>query len=118
MASNVKIVIVGDGSVGKTSLCNVFVNQSFPTNHDATVFENFSQELYVCGQVWPNIYRDNNDKVFTNVETSEISNQTTIRNSILSKKHKFWVCFGLRFGSSTKFDFNFKKSRVWISYYK
>jgi GTPase SAR1 family protein len=51
MASNVKIVIVGDGSVGKTSLCNVFVNQSFPTNHDATVFENFSQELYVCGQV-------------------------------------------------------------------
>ena len=54
MANNVKIVIVGDGSVGKTSLCNVFVNQSFPTNHDATVFENFSQELYVCGQVWPN----------------------------------------------------------------
>ena len=52
MANNVKIVIVGDGSVGKTSLCNVFVNQSFPQNHDATVFENYSQELYVCGQVW------------------------------------------------------------------
>ena len=89
MASNVKIVIVGDGSVGKTSLCNVFVNQSFPTNHDATVFENFSQELYVCGQVWPsncNIY------VFPNLKYPI---QPLHLSPILSKKHKKYFVFVL-----------------------
>ena len=76
MASNVKIVIVGDGSVGKTSLCNVFVNQSFPTNHDATVFENFSQELYVCGQVWPN-----------NLAEKDFQSKPLCLSPLLSKNH-------------------------------
>ena len=48
-----------------------------------------SVKNYTFVDRYDQIYSDNNDKVFTNVETSEISNQTTIRNSILSKKHKF-----------------------------
>ena len=50
-AANVKVVIVGDGTVGKTSLCNVFVNKDFTKTHVATVFENYSEELHVCGHV-------------------------------------------------------------------
>ena len=50
-AANVKVVIVGDGSVGKTSLCNVFVKKNFTKTHVATIFENYSEELYVCGHV-------------------------------------------------------------------
>ena len=50
-AANVKVVIVGDGTVGKTSLCNVFVNKDFTKTHVATVFENYSEELHICGHV-------------------------------------------------------------------
>jgi len=35
-----KLVVIGDGAVGKTSLLNVFVLKSFPTTYEPTVFEN------------------------------------------------------------------------------
>lgn len=53
----VKVVVVGDGSVGKTCLCNVFVHREFPEAYEPTVFENHTQELTVNGmdvtlQLW------------------------------------------------------------------
>ena len=51
IANNVKLVIVGDGTVGKTSLCNVFVKKDFTKSYEATVFENYSEELFICGHV-------------------------------------------------------------------
>ena len=48
---DVKVVVVGDGGVGKTCLCNVFVKREFPDAYEPTVFENYSEKLQIFGQV-------------------------------------------------------------------
>ncbi|KAL8731560.1 MAG: hypothetical protein Q9181_004262 [Wetmoreana brouardii] len=40
-----KLVLLGDGACGKTSLLNVFTRGYFPTVYEPTVFENYVHEL-------------------------------------------------------------------------
>ncbi|KAG7148093.1 GTP-binding protein RHO3 like [Verticillium longisporum] len=39
--ANRKLVLLGDGACGKTSLLNVFTRGYFPTVYEPTVFENY-----------------------------------------------------------------------------
>jgi len=45
-----KLVIVGDGACGKTSLLSVFALGSFPTEYVPTVFENYVAEIRLDGK--------------------------------------------------------------------
>ncbi|KAI9738009.1 MAG: Rho GTPase [Cirrosporium novae-zelandiae] len=45
-----KLVLLGDGACGKTSLLNVFTRGFFPTVYEPTVFENYVHDIYVDGQ--------------------------------------------------------------------
>ncbi|KAL1923294.1 uncharacterized protein VTP21DRAFT_8274 [Calcarisporiella thermophila] len=45
-----KIVVVGDGACGKTSLLNVFVKGYFPQIYEPTVFENYVHETNINGK--------------------------------------------------------------------
>ncbi|KAI8139705.1 GTP-binding protein rhoA [Fennellomyces sp. T-0311] len=45
-----KLVIVGDGACGKTSLLTVFAHGDFPRGHVPTVFDNFVKDFDVDGQ--------------------------------------------------------------------
>jgi len=45
-----KIVVVGDGASGKTSLLQVFTTGTFPTNYEPTIFENNIKDWDVRGQ--------------------------------------------------------------------
>ncbi|KAL8617646.1 hypothetical protein ACOMHN_047892 [Nucella lapillus] len=47
----VKVVVVGDAQVGKTSLLVSFTLNRFPTEHVPTVFANFAKEMTVCGDL-------------------------------------------------------------------
>jgi Rho family, other len=42
-----KLVLLGDGACGKTSLLNVFTRGFFPTVYEPTVFENYVHDIFV-----------------------------------------------------------------------
>ena len=46
---NFKIVVIGDGTVGKTCLCNVYVNKEFPQGYEATVFDSYPIDMPLHG---------------------------------------------------------------------
>ena len=47
---NLKIVAIGDGAVGKTSLLMSYSNNRFPRDYVPTVFDNFSRDVLVDEQ--------------------------------------------------------------------
>ncbi|ODN79460.1 hypothetical protein L202_03436 [Cryptococcus amylolentus CBS 6039] len=46
-----KLVVLGDGACGKTSLLTVFTKGYFPTTYEPTVFENYVEMMEVDDQV-------------------------------------------------------------------
>jgi len=46
-----KLVVLGDGACGKTSLLTVFTKGYFPTNYEPTVFENYVEMMQVDDQM-------------------------------------------------------------------
>lgn len=47
-----KLVVVGDDTCGKTSLLIVFSKDQFPTDYLPTVFENYTADIVVDGQIF------------------------------------------------------------------
>ena len=57
---NFKIVVIGDGAVGKTALCEVYAKGKFPEGYSPTVFDSYPREIkngdkvchqFFCGRV-------------------------------------------------------------------
>jgi len=48
--SNLKLVVVGDGAVGKTCLLYVYTNSQFPEEYVPTVFENVAKDVTFRGR--------------------------------------------------------------------
>ena len=46
-----KIVVIGDGAVGKTCCCEVYATGKFPEGYTPTVFESFPREIKNGDQV-------------------------------------------------------------------
>ena len=42
---SIKLVVVGDGAVGKTSLLTVLKGEDFPERYVPTIFENYTQDV-------------------------------------------------------------------------
>ena len=46
-SQQVKIVVIGDGSIGKTCLLTVFVEKSFPVDYIPTVFNTMEYKMKI-----------------------------------------------------------------------
>lgn len=67
-AKELKIVAVGDGAVGKTSLLMVLKNEPFPERYVPTIFENYTQDATLNGSpyklhIWDTAGQDEYDRL-------------------------------------------------------
>ena len=57
-----KIVVIGDGAVGKTAMCEVFAKGTFPDKYAPTVFEaypfdmKYENQVLGCKENWSKIF--------------------------------------------------------------
>ncbi|KAH0795709.1 transforming protein RhoA-like [Histomonas meleagridis] len=68
MAKELKIVAVGDGAVGKTSLLMVLNEKPFPERYVPTIFENYTQEVMINNEqyklhIWDTAGQDEYDRL-------------------------------------------------------
>jgi small GTP-binding protein len=70
MSRSLKVVIVGDGAVGKTCLLTVYRTNDFPTEYIPTVYDNETREVYLDGipydlQIWDTAGQEELDTIRT-----------------------------------------------------
>lgn len=53
MSNNMKLVVVGDGAVGKTCLLVVYAKGEFPSEYVPTVFDNYTAKVKIDDQLYP-----------------------------------------------------------------
>jgi small GTP-binding protein len=58
IGKDLKIVAAGDGAVGKTSLLMVLTGKQFPERYVPTIFENYTQIVYIGGVAYKCRIRD------------------------------------------------------------
>jgi len=80
-----KIVLLGDGACGKTSLLNVFTRGYFPQVYEPTVFENYVQDIYV----------DNTHIELSLWDTAGQEEFDRLRSLSYSDTHTIMLCFSV-----------------------
>ena len=68
MTKELKLVAVGDGAVGKTSLLMVLNGKPFPERYVPTIFENYTQDAVINGvdyklHIWDTAGQDEYDRL-------------------------------------------------------
>lgn len=94
-----KIVILGDGACGKTSLLNVFTRGYFPKVYEPTVFENYIHDIFVDNQhitlsLWDTAGQEEFDRLrslsYSDTHTIMLCFSVDSRDSLDNVQHK-WV---------------------------
>jgi Rho family protein len=81
-----KLVLLGDGACGKTSLLNVFTRGYFPTVYEPTVFENYVHDIYI----------DNTHVELSLWDTAGQEEFDRLRSLSYDDTHAIMLCFSVR----------------------
>ncbi|CDH11270.1 probable GTP-binding protein RHO3 [Zygosaccharomyces bailii ISA1307] len=94
-----KIVILGDGACGKTSLLNVFTRGYFPKVYEPTVFENYIHDIFVDNRhitlsLWDTAGQEEFDRLrslsYSDTDVIMLCFSVDSRDSLMNVQHK-WV---------------------------
>lgn len=94
-----KIVILGDGACGKTSLLNVFTRGYFPKVYEPTVFENYIHDIFVDNRhitlsLWDTAGQEEFDRLrslsYSDTDVIMLCFSLDSRDSLMNVQHK-WV---------------------------
>ncbi|GCE98420.1 Rho GTPase [Zygosaccharomyces mellis] len=94
-----KIVILGDGACGKTSLLNVFTRGYFPKVYEPTVFENYIHDIFVDNKhitlsLWDTAGQEEFDRLrslsYSDTDVIMLCFSLDSRDSLMNVQHK-WV---------------------------
>ncbi|KAK6465271.1 small GTPase superfamily [Scheffersomyces coipomensis] len=80
-----KIVILGDGACGKTSLLNVFTTGYFPQVYEPTVFENYVHDIFI----------DNKSVQLSLWDTAGQEEFDRLRSLSYADTHCIMLCFSI-----------------------
>jgi len=98
-ATRLKLVVVGDGAVGKTSLLISYATGKFPTEYVPTVFENYTAQMKFKGQpvllsLWDTAGQEDYDRLrplsYPGADIVLLCFSTINRASHLSIKEKWY----------------------------
>lgn len=83
---NFKIVVVGDGAVGKTCFCMMYAKNEFPTEYTATVFDSYPTDMTLSDgtELKVNIWDTAGQEEFEN-----------LRKLTYPETNLFMVCFSM-----------------------
>lgn len=78
---NLKILVVGDGGVGKSSLLLTYTTHAFPSEHIPTVFDNYIDTVMVdgdrkCLELWDTAKRVRVHNLFITNDNERTCRQT------------------------------------------
>ncbi|KAJ6495252.1 P-loop containing nucleoside triphosphate hydrolase protein [Mycena sanguinolenta] len=88
--NTVKVVLIGDGTVGKTTLCISFVYKTFPPAYTPTVFDSWAETFMVGKEPW----------TFGLFDTVGQSEYDHLRPLSYPQTDVFLVCFSVGMPSS------------------
>ena len=80
-----KLVLVGDGSVGKTSMLISYTSNCFPTDYVPTIFENYEAKVKCANKMIK----------LTLCDTAGQEEYARLRPLTYTKTDVFLVCFSL-----------------------
>jgi len=80
-----KLVLLGDGACGKTSLLNVFTRGYFPTVYEPTVFENYVHDIFI----------DNTHVELSLWDTAGQEEFDRLRSLSYDNTHAIMLCFSV-----------------------
>jgi len=85
-----KLVLLGDGACGKTSLLNVFTRGYFPTVYEPTVFENYVHDIFI----------DNTHVELNLWDTAGQEEFDRLRSLSYDNTHAIMLCFSVESADS------------------
>ncbi|EAX83680.1 multidrug resistance protein, putative [Trichomonas vaginalis G3] len=99
MSNNIKLVVVGDGAVGKTCLLVVYARNEFPSEYVPTVFDNYTAKVKIDDTLYPvQLWDTAGQEELENIRTLSYQNTSV-----------FLLCFSVT--TPTTFD---NLTTVWI----